>query len=1205
MNNTRQAKQNKGNRIALGILIVVVSLFCFLCDVRAFAGVGKMVYGFLVGFFGLASYAYSIMGIIIGVCVIFGIRPKMRLSRALIYFGMLLLAIFALHIYTSSAHILGAKYGEYLMNCYDNTNTAGGMLFGVVAFPLMKVVTTVGALVIAVAAFFALGFLAILPSLKRNTVYTVASKEERQGRTKRFQRQKKSRKYVAEQEPRPVEALTSPAITDFSKPSGSGQNLYVVNVDGDPLQNGNKKYKGADGYRPLYPNYTGAIDDERRIGDSQPMQGEEIYSPRNLARNVLFARDDVEVQQNLRRFNTASNPSGALNDFSRQSQSSTAKRNELRQKLGIDTSSDAYREEYLSRYKLRENLSAPEAYVAPAQPEQPVQEVQKEEPKPVDTSSDTFDFKKEFQSLKAEQVKRFGEMYVKPEFESTAYDTPDGDAVVEAEKAQDENVKKEVVKPTRTRSDFDVNPTVQKAESAVEKQVNVGLQGALNRAMSGEEQAVQPAKEQQEYVAEAYEKPFVEEKTEEPVVEIPKAVAVTDTPRHSISEMNEMRFKPQPAKMPRAFEQTEQRPLPGYEMQKATLERQDRYVDSGATYGGDVPSAPAPRQQQVTGDNMSRAAIQSTTAIAKQSARDIEDAEMQARIKNIKQAIKEAPKMSEFELEAARREEKMRASQDRGIKKVDKMARDLEKIDTTKPRVSQVNMEQAIAKAEEEERPRRPYVAPPLSLLNPPEAEKDQNEDYEANKEKIIETLEFFNIKAEVIDILVGPTFTMYKLTVEMPRGKSVGYIMSAEKDLTMKLRAGSVRIIAPIPNEDAVGIEVPNKNRRNVNLSEVISSQDYLKARSPATLALGVNLYGKPCFVDVKKLPHALIAGSTGAGKSWCITSIIISLLYKASPDDVRLIMIDPKRVELSMYAGIPHLLMDEIICDTDKAIRALNWAIEEMNRRIKFLSEVGFQNIDDYNENCAKSGMKKIPRIIIIVDEFADLMSTGKKAVEDTVNRIARLARAAGIHLLLATQRPSVDVISGTIKNNFPSRMAFKVTSSFDSKTMLDQVGAEKLLGYGDMLFMLSGQPLERMQGAFLTNQEIKNVIDFVKANNDSYFDSSIKDEIFKEQQPEKSDAKGGDSKGEGGDTPPELFKALEIGIQLREENDSPISVSLLQRKLGLGWPKAARIYDMMDERGYLSVDENDHKKKKVNLTYEELDAIRQAESGEGEEE
>lgn len=1185
MNSTRQAKQNKGNRIALGILIVIVSLFCFLCDVRAFAGVGRMVYGFLVGFFGLASYAYSIMGIIIGVCVVFGVKPKMRLGRALLYFGMLLIAIFALHIYTSSAHILGAKYGEYLMNCYDNTNTAGGMLFGVVAFPLMKAVTTVGALVIASVAFFVLGFFAILPSLKRNTVYTVASKEER-NRAKSQKQSKKSRRYVEEVPPRQIEVLSNPTLTDFSQPSGNGQNLYVVNVDGDPLQNGSKKYKGADGYRPLYPNATGGWEDELSGMPERPSPaGEAIYSPRNLAKSVLFARDDSEVQTNLRRFNAASNPNDALNDFSRPS--STVKRNELRQKLGIDTSSDAYREEYLSRYKLRENFVEPTSIPT-------VQEPAPAEQKHVDTSSETFDFKSNFQSLKEEQVKRFGEMYVKPEFESTAYATPDEDSVIEAE-----NVKKEVVKPTRTRSDFDVNPTVQKAENAVEKQVNVGLQGALNRALSGEEQAEKPFEPKKELTSEAYEQSDVNPFKIESV----QAVNVQDSPRMTVKERDESGYKPQPAKMPRAFEATkvEQQSL-GYEMPKATLERQNKYVDSSATFGGDVPSAPAPIQQKVTGDPMSRAAIQSTTAIAKQSAKDIEDAEMQARIKNIKQAIKEAPKMSEFELEAARKEEKMRASQDRGI---NKMARNLEKIDTTKPRMMQVNMEQAIEQAEEQEKPRRPYVAPPINLLNQPEAEKDQNEDYESNKTKIIETLEFFSIKAEVIDILVGPTFTMYKLTVEMPRGKSVGYIMSAERDLTMKLRAGSVRIIAPIPGEDAVGIEVPNKNRRNVNLSEVIGAPEYQKAKSPATLALGVNLYGKPCFVDVKKLPHALIAGSTGAGKSCCINSIIISLLYKASPDDVRLIMIDPKRVELSMYAGIPHLLMDEIICDTDKAIRALNWAIEEMNRRIKFLSEVGFQNIDDYNESCQKSGMKKVPRIIIIVDEFADLMSTGKKAVEDTVNRIARLARAAGIHLLLATQRPSVDVISGTIKNNFPSRMAFKVTSSFDSKTMLDQIGAEKLLGWGDMLFMLSGQPLERMQGAFISNAEIKNVIDFVKANNDSYFDNNIKDAIFKEAEPEKSDAKGGgESKGEG-ETPPELFKALEIGIQLREENNAPISVSLLQRKLGLGWPKAARIYDMMDERGYLSVDDKDPKKKKVNLTYDELAELQLAENGGGDEE
>lgn len=411
-----------------------------------------------------------------------------------------------------------------------------------------------------------------------------------------------------------------------------------------------------------------------------------------------------------------------------------------------------------------------------------------------------------------------------------------------------------------------------------------------------------------------------------------------------------------------------------------------------------------------------------------------------------------------------------------------------------------------------------------------------------------------------------------------------------------MKMEAESVRIIAPIPGENAVGIEVPNKHRRNVNLSEIIGSPEFNGSKDPNTFALGKNLYGQSKVVLVRKLPHVLIAGATGAGKSCCINSIIVSLLYKASPDDVRLILIDPKRVELSIYAGIPHLLMDEIICDTDKAIRALNWTITEMERRIKYLAEVNYRNIEEYNEDCVKNGYEKMPRIVIIVDEFADLMSTGKKAVEDTVNRIARLARAVGIHLVLATQRPSVDVISGTIKNNFPARIAFKVTSSFDSKTVLDSVGADKLLGNGDMLFMLPGaSALERMQGAYISNEEVKDIVDFVKAKNDAYFDNNIKDAIFKEKEEEKPQGNGNTHANDRNKIPPELYDVLELGIQLREEQDAPISISFLQRRMGFGWPKAAKIYDLMDRMGYLSPDEHDPKKKKVNVTYEELANLR----------
>lgn len=1244
MTDTRQAKANKGNRIAAGILVILVSLFCFLSLVGALGGVGRMVYGFLAGFFGLAAYAYSLIGLIVGVCVTFGVRVKMRPSKALVYFGLLLIGILALHVYTSSAHIMGADYGTYLKNCYDNTNTAGGMLFGVVAFPIMKAITSVGALVVVCVAFFILAFFAIYPSLKRNVTYTVASGRDRERqmsapKQKRnlFERKPKQKQVAQGQ---PIGVQTAPTITDFSNVQNGG-GLYVVDVEGDPLQQkGNKKAFGAEGYsplgsfNPLYPNAQGGMEDEVKRA---PKYDPDKFSARGVARDILFGSGPSK--DNLARFDSVSDPRNALSSVS--PSYSAVRRNELKNKLGVDTTQSAIREDFMSRYRAVQDEAVQNAQAS--QKSANVRNVEKKADEPID-------FKRDFNALKQQQTERFGEMYAKPEFEAEAHLEQQDEACLIAEP-----VKKEVVKPTKVMThDDSVTSTLKKAEEAVNKpQVNVGMLGALNRAISGEEPPKPVVKE--EVTSEAYEKPKTDmvyiardnqnasqstqnaqnnaQNSAQNTASAPQnnVGAVQDTPKPvvaprqsaSIEELEKSGYQSVKGekKIPRAFaatavdttqktEKTEEtetnffggigktKPVKKYEMQQATLEStRPKYVDDDKSVGGDMPSAPAPVQQKVTGGDMSRTAIQSTTAIAKQSARNIEDAEVSARIQNIKQAIKETPSMGQYEREALMREEKMKASQGRGLQSVEKPKK------AEKERLTQVNMEQAIAQAT----PKRPYVAPPISLLAPPAPEIDQNEDYEQKKEQIIKTLDFFSITGEVIDILVGPTFTMYKLRVEMPKGRTIGYISSLESDIAMKMEAGSVRIIAPIPGENAVGIEVPNKHRRNVNLSEIIGSPEFNSAKAPATFALGKNLYGTSRVVEVRKLPHVLIAGATGAGKSCCINSIIVSLLYKASPDDVRLILIDPKRIEMSVYAGIPHLLMDEIICDTDKAIRSLNWAISEMERRIKFLADVNYRDIDEYNADCAKNGFEKMPRIVIIVDEFADLMSTGKKAVEDTVNRIARLARAVGIHLVLATQRPSVDVISGTIKNNFPSRVAFKVTSSFDSKTILDAVGADKLLGYGDMLYMMPGaSELERMQGAFISNEEVKRVVDFVKSKNDAYFDNSIKDAIFKDKEEDKPAQSKGDRSQDKDKIPSELFDALQLGIELREEQDAPISISFMQRRLGLGWPKAAKIYDKMDLMGYLTPDEHDPKKKKVNISYEELEELRAAaEQGEGDDE
>lgn len=1233
MADTRQAKANKGNRIAAGVLVIIVSLFCFLSLVGALGGVGRMVYSFLCGFFGLAAYAYSLMGLIIGIAVTFNVRPKMRLSKALTYFGLLILGIFALQIYTSSTHIVGANYAEYLLACYNNTNTAGGMLLGVPAYPLMKVITSVGALIAACVAFFILAFFAIYPSIKRNVTYTVATKGERDKKLKAPKQKRsffsKKEKQTAQTSPL-VEAQSAPTITDFNT-AGTGRGLYVVDVPGDPLQQKvNKKALGAEGYspldsfNPLYPNAQGTVEDDVK----RPVKpvGADKFSARNIARDILFGSGPSN--DNLARFDTVKDPNNALSSVS--APYSAVRRNELKSKLGVDATQSAIREDFMSRYRAVQ----PEPQSTTSQTSQTSEKVSA-----TSKIQTPLDFKRDFSALKQEQTQRFGQMYAKPEFEAGVHMEQQDEACLIAEP-----VKKEVVKPTKTYDGAEaINSTIQKANDSVAKQqVNVGMLGALNRAISGEEEQKPVVKE--EIVSEAYEKPKTDmvfiarekgentqntaQKTPQKAVENNNVVAPSQPAKSaqpaqtpvvapkkaaSIDELDRSGYKPVQgeAKLPRAFAQTaveeektetnffggigKTKPVKTYEMSKATLENQrPKYVDEDKTVGGDNPSAPAPVQQKVTGGDMSRAAIQSTTAIAKNSAKDIENAEVKARIQNIKQAIKETPQVGQYEREALMREEKMKASQSRGIQKEETPKKN-------DARLTQVNMDQAISQAS----PKRPYVAPPISLLNPPAPEIDQNEDYEQKKEQIINTLAFFSITGEVIDIMVGPTFTMYKLRVEMPRGRTIGYISSLESDIAMKMEAGSVRIIAPIPGENAVGIEVPNKHRRNVNLSEIIQSPEFNNAKAPATFALGKNLYGQSRVVEIKKLPHVLIAGATGAGKSCCINSIIVSLLYKASPDDVRLILIDPKRIEMSVYAGIPHLLMDEIICDTDKAIRALNWAISEMERRIKFLADVNYRDIDEYNADCQKNGYEKMPRIVIIVDEFADLMSTGKKAVEDTVNRIARLARAVGIHLMLATQRPSVDVISGTIKNNFPSRVAFKVTSSFDSKTILDTVGADKLLGYGDLLYMMPGaSDLERMQGAFISNEEVKKVVDFVKAKNDAYFDNNIKDAIFKDKEEEKPAQSKDAREGNKDKIPPELFDALQLGIELREEQDAPISISFMQRRLGLGWPKAAKIYDKMDLMGYLTPDEHDPKKKKVNITYEELEELKATAQSEDEE-
>ena len=451
------------------------------------------------------------------------------------------------------------------------------------------------------------------------------------------------------------------------------------------------------------------------------------------------------------------------------------------------------------------------------------------------------------------------------------------------------------------------------------------------------------------------------------------------------------------------------------------------------------------------------------------------------------------------------------------------------------------------------------YQTPPLSLL----FESDNNEkgNTKVNIEENIKTLEktFFNfgIDAKVVGVTQGPTVTLYE--IQLAPGVKISKITNLSSDIALAFAVASVRIEAPIPGKNAVGIEVPNQKRINVYLKEILQTNEFRNSKFKLPIALGIDIGGKPIIADLTELPHLLIAGATGSGKSVCINNIILSFLYKLSPETVKFLMVDPKRVELNIYNDIPHLLIP-IVTDASQSIKVLNWAISEMEKRFKIFAEVGVRNLDGYNEYIknVKTDTSTLPYIVIIIDELADLMLSSPVKVEEALCRLAQMTRATGIHLIVATQRPSVDIITGSIKVNFPSRIAFAVSTQVDSRTILDVNGAEKLLGNGDMLFSPVGAPKPiRAQGAFVVEKEIKNIVAFLKKHNPS---PTYEQEVLNFKKNKNTYHETEENEED------ELFnEAVSIIINSRQA-----SISILQRKLRIGYTRAARLIDLMEKKG-----------------------------------
>lgn len=481
------------------------------------------------------------------------------------------------------------------------------------------------------------------------------------------------------------------------------------------------------------------------------------------------------------------------------------------------------------------------------------------------------------------------------------------------------------------------------------------------------------------------------------------------------------------------------------------------------------------------------------------------------------------------------------------------------------------------------------YIFPPVTMLASGKKVDAavETEELQTNGKLLVETLKSFGVQTKILDICRGPAVTRYEL--QPAAGVKISKITNLADDLAMNLAATGVRIEAPIPGKAAVGIEVPNKVKTIVRMRELVESNSFVTSKSHLTVALGRDIAGQVTVADLSKMPHILIAGTTGSGKSVCINSLIVSLLYKSGPDDVRFLMIDPKVVELGIYNGIPHLLVP-VVTDPRKAAGALNWAVTEMLKRYKIFAENNVRDLKGYNALAQANNyqdengqpMHKMPQIVIIIDELSDLMMAAPNEVEDAICRLAQMARAAGMHLVVATQRPSVDVVTGLIKANIPSRIAFAVSSAIDSRTILDSGGAEKLLGQGDMLFSPVGaqKPL-RIQGCFVSDSEIESVVDFVKNSRSVIYDDSIAQEIERSAVEGSKSSDNGNNDDEGsGD--PMMNEAIKCVVEAGQA-----STSLLQRRLRLGYARAGRLIDEMEQMGIVGPHEGS-KPRQVLITY-----------------
>ena len=1198
---------NSGIRISAGFLVLLICGFSALSLFGALGGVGQMVKNFLVGVVGLTSYAYAICGCLIGVAVIFNRRVTLATDKIVKYLLLFALGVLALHIVSSRTVFAGSGYGEYLKLCYEGA-TAGGVVAGAVLWPVMKVITPVISLIILIALFCLVTLVSFYPYLKKEVPY-------------------KTRKVKIENNPRKLTAV------NFGEREGKmpmvgeqnvGDELFLGNLNektqfSDVKKSAKKGDKRDLKFDLLYPENPDdaftqqpaakpAFEDERQsrkrraieklMGTKKTEADESKYSMPTYSADIevekgqggMFAKLFNEYDDVRTPLGRDKNIISSRFDISSPALPYTAPRTnikDLREKiLDRPRSDEEIRRDFEDRYRnildseltSKDILGSGKHKKAPPKPEEVLPEKEPEQEKPAKPTKEELygDILKPVEGLPAsianildDKKSPYGKTVV-PERAKEILNEPREPIQKDFGLQPEENVtytEPEVANYTPKRAEAvtpsaPAEPVREPAPVQNEKQPESSgrsLFGTVDLSALGK-----PASARTEPQKEESRKPSVLDALrnnaqaqngsdrdkftqQQPPVRPSAATSASDKPSATAGkasflnllrgmDMDEPASAPQPSATPSTAAQPAQAEVkPVYQSNYSAEVESDAVMPTKEEMEAPVRPAPAPRVQR------------ERTSYEQRTTRETDFISDAPKRVPIAQNNKEIPFSPEKPKTVAR----------------------------------QMTVEDAFAAKKQ----LRPYKAPPIALLSNQETEIAK-EDVSEKCVILEDKLHQFRIDAKVLNVTQGPTFSRFEM--KMPEGVKVSKVRELDDDIAMALKAQSVRIEAPIPGMDAFGVEVPNEKRGIVNIRSILSSVEFNASKSNLTFALGKDIGNNNFVCDIDAMPHLLIAGATGSGKSVCINSLIISLVYKASPADLRLILVDPKRVELNVYNGLPHLLMKEVISEPEMAINALQWAINEMSRRYEMFSQQSCRNITEFNKKAIeRDDLEKLPQIIIIIDELADLIMMNKREIEDKISKLTRLSRAAGIYLVVATQRPSVDYITGSIKANLPSRIAFGVTSIADSRTILDRAGAEKLLGYGDMLYFpkSEAEPI-RLQGCFVSGDEVVNIVNYIKRNNDADFDENIENEICAVKQPVDETVLDGTSSDDDQRIDDKFIDAVRLVILERQA-----SVSRLQRKFALGYTRAARIIDQMEEKGIVSPMTGGNKLRSVNMTPEEF--------------